>query len=36
MGLKSLTNVTYHYTDGFPSKELLQEIKNVIEREGRN
>ncbi len=34
MGLNTLTNVTYHYSDAFPSKGLLQDIKNLILQEG--
>ena len=30
MGLKSLTEVHYHYTEGFPSNELLESIENVL------
>lgn len=34
MGLKTLTDVVYHYSDGFPSERLLNDIKKVIEEEG--
>lgn len=35
MGLKSLTNVEYHYAEAFPSIELLNEIKSVLLKEGK-
>ena len=35
-GLKSLTNVAYHYSKAFPSKELLDDIEQVILEEGEN
>ena len=35
MGLKSLTNVEYHYSDAFPSSKLLEDIKNVLIKEGK-
>lgn len=34
LGLKSLTNVTYHYSDAFPSQKLLDDIKQVIKIKG--
>ncbi len=36
MGLKSLTNVIYHYSDCFPSKQLLEDIKKTITTKGEN
>ena len=34
LGLKSLTNVIYHYSEGFPSEKLLLDISNVIMNKG--
>lgn len=34
LGLKSLTNVTYHYSGKFPSQQLLEDINKVVLEKG--